>query len=169
MSDEQIEKIWKENQYKMDNYVDKFPKECIYMRWTYWNTKVLGNLKAIDWLISQNLRVMGATGAQDMSPMLPRNNSIFKPVKDFCEIATEKKLDGILCTMWDDSAYSFETFWRGIFNFASMSWNYEDIKPDDFNTIYRHRFYAPELSDPSCEFQNLLELALSVLGWRTHK
>ncbi|MCE5347675.1 MAG: beta-N-acetylhexosaminidase [Bacteroidales bacterium] len=160
MSDEQIEKIWKENQHKMDNYVEKFPEECIYMRWTYWNTKVLGNLKAIDWLISQNLRVMGATAAQDMSPLLPRNNSIFKPIKDFCEIATEKKLDGILCTMWDDSAYSFETFWRGIFNFASMSWNYEDIKSDDFNAIFRHRFYAPELSDPSCEFQNMLELAL---------
>jgi hexosaminidase len=160
LSDEQIEKIWKENQYKMDNYVDKFPKECIYMRWTYWNTKVLGNLKAIDWLISKNLKVMGATGAQDMSPMLPRNNSIFKPVKDFCEITTEKKLDGILCTMWDDSAYSFETFWRGIFNFASMSWNYKDIQPDDFNARFRHRFYAPELSDPSCEFQNSLELAL---------
>ena len=160
LSDLQIENIWKENRYKMDNYVNKFPKECIYMRWTYWNTKVAGNLKAIDWLISQNLRVMGATGAQDMSPMLPRNNSIFKPVKDFCEIATEKKLDGILCTMWDDSSYSFETFWRGIYNFASMSWNYEDIKPDDYNAGFRHRFYAPELSDPSYEFQNLLELAL---------
>ena len=34
LSDEQIENIWKENRYKMDNYVDKFPKECIYMRWT---------------------------------------------------------------------------------------------------------------------------------------
>lgn len=160
LTDEQIEKVWKENRYKMDNYVDKFPKECIYMRWTYWNTKVLGNQKAIDWLISQNLKVMGATGAQDMSPMLPRNNSIFKPVKDFCEIATEKKLDGILCTMWDDSSYSFDTFWRGIFNFASMSWNYEDIKPDDYNTKFRHRYYAPELSDPVYEFQNSLELSL---------
>lgn len=160
LTDEQIEKIWKEYQYKMDNYVEKFPQECIYMRWTYWNTKVLGNIKAIDWLTSKNLKVMGATAAQDMSPLLPRNNSIFRPIKDFCEIATEKKLDGILCTMWDDSACSFETFWRGIFNFASMSWNYEDIKSDDFNTTFRHRFYAPELSDSSCEFQDLLELAL---------
>lgn len=160
LSNEQIEKIWRDNQYKMDNYVDKFPKECIYMRWTYWNTKVLGNLKAIDWLLSKNLTVMGATGAQDMSPLLPRNNSIFEPVKDFCEIAAEKKMNGILCTMWDDSAYSFETFWRGIFNFASMSWNYEDIKPDEYNTKFRHRFYAPELSDASSEFQNSLELAL---------
>jgi hexosaminidase len=160
LSDEQIEKIWKENQFKLDDYIEKFPEECFYMRWTYWNTKVPGNLKAIDWLLSRNLSVMGATGAQDMSPLLPRNNSIFKPIKDFCEIATDKKLNGILCTMWDDSAYSFETFWRGIFNFASMSWNYEDIASDDFNAIYRHRFYGPELSDPSCEFQNSLELAL---------
>ncbi len=160
MSDEKIENIWKENQYKLDSHADKFPKECTYMRWTYWNTKVLGNRKAIDWLISRDLKVMGATGAQDMSPLLPRNNSIFNPIKDFCEIATEKKLDGILCTMWDDSAYSFETFWRGIFNFASSSWNYQDIKADYFNAMFRHRYYAPELSNPSCEFQNLLEQAL---------
>ena len=160
LSDSKIENIWKENQYKLDNYIDKFPSECIYMRWTYWNTKVLGNLKAIDWLLSKNLKVMGATGAQDMSPLLPRNNSIYKPVSDFCDIATGKKLDGILCTMWDDSSYSFETFWRGIFNFASKSWNYEDIKANNFNAVFRHRFYAPELSDASCEFQNSLEQAL---------
>jgi hypothetical protein len=160
LTDEQIENIWKENQFKLDGLVDKFPDDCIYMRWTYWNTKVKGNLKAIDWLISQNLRVMGATAAQDMSPLLPRNNSIFSPIKDFNEIASEKKLDGILCTMWDDSSYSFETFWRGIFNFAFMSWNYEDIEAKAFNNIFRHRFYAPELSDPSFEFQNLLEQAL---------
>jgi hexosaminidase len=160
LTNEEIEKIWKENQYKMDDKVGLFPKNCIYMRWTYWNVKVPGNLKAIDWLLSKNLTVMGATGAQDMSPLLPRNNSIFKPIKDFCEITTEKKLNGILCTMWDDSSYSFETFWRGIFNFASMSWNYEDIKADSFNAVFRHRFYAPELSDASYEFQNLLEQAL---------
>jgi hypothetical protein len=103
---------------------------------------------------------MGATGAQDMSPLLPRNNSIFPSIKDFCQIATEKKLPGILCTMWDDSSYSFETFWRGIYIFASMSWNYRDIKPDDFNASFRHRYYAPELSDASSEFQNLLEMSL---------
>jgi hypothetical protein len=103
---------------------------------------------------------MGATGAQDMSPLLPRNNSIFPSIKDFCEIATEKKLPGILCTMWDDSAYSFETFWRGIYIFASLSWNYQDIKPDDFNEYFRHRFYAPELGNASNEFQNLLEMSL---------
>jgi len=160
LTDEQIENIWKENRYKLDDYIGKFPKECIYMRWTYWNTKVLGNLKAIDWLLSRNLKVMGATAAQDMSPLLPRNNSLFNPIKDFCEITTDKKLDGILCTMWDDSSYSFETFWRGIHNFASMSWNYRDIKAEDFNNTFRHRFYAPELNLTSNEFQNELEQAL---------
>ena len=160
LTDEQIDNIWKQNQYKMDDIVDKFPEDCVYMRWTYWNTKVKGNLNAIDWLISQNFSVMGATAAQDMTPLLPRNNSIFDPIKDFNEIASEKKLDGMLCTTWDDSAYSLETFWRGIYNFASMSWKYKDIQAKDFNNTFRHRFYAPELSEASYEFQNPLEQAL---------
>jgi hypothetical protein len=41
-----------------------------------------------------------------------------------------------------------------------MSWNYRDIKPEDFNNTFRHRFYAPELNESSCEFQNELEQAL---------
>jgi hypothetical protein len=159
-SDSKIENIWKENQYKLDEIAGKFPKNCIYMRWTYWNTKVLGNRKAIDWMLSKDLKVMGATAAQDMSPLLPRNNSLFAPIKDFSDIATEKKMDGILCTMWDDSAYSFDTFWRGIYNFASTSWNNKDIEKNGFNAAFRQRFYAPELSNASCEFQNMMEQAL---------
>lgn len=160
LSDQQIEDIWKENQHNLDSQVGKFPKECTYMRWTYWNTKVLGNRKAIDWLLSKDLKVMGATAAQDMSPLLPRNNSLFDPIKDFCDITTEKKLDGILCTMWDDSSYSFETFWRGIHNFASSSWNNSEVRKEEFNSYFRHRFYAPELSSATSEFQNLMEQAL---------
>jgi hypothetical protein len=159
-TDPQIEAIWKENLPKLDNQAGKFPKDCVYMRWTYWNTKVLGNRKAIDWLLSKDLKVMGATAAQDMSPMLPRNNSLFDPIKDFSDIATEKKLDGILCTMWDDSSYSFDTFWRGIYTFASSTWNNRDLEKTSFNAAFRHRFYAPELSAASFEFQNLLEQAL---------
>ncbi len=157
-------KSWQENEHKLDDYIGLFPKDCIYMRWTYWNTKTYGNLKAIDWFKSHGLKVMAATGAQTMSPMLPRNNSMFEPIKDFCEITSKKKLEGILCTTWDDSSPHFETYLRGLYDFASMSWNYEDISAETAHAIFRHRFYGPTLSDLLFEVEDLLEQSLTFWG-----
>jgi hypothetical protein len=164
MPKEESEKLWKENEHKLNEYIGLFPKDCIYMRWTYWNVKTYGNIQAIDWFKSHGLKVMAATGAQTMSAMLPRNNSMFQPIKEFCGITAEKKLEGILCTTWDDSSPHFETFWRGLYDFGSMSWHYEDITADEAHTLFRHRFYAAALSGPSFEFQDLLEQALTFWG-----
>jgi hypothetical protein len=97
--------------------------------------------------------------------MLPREKSNFKSIKEFCQIAAEKKMDGILCTAWDDCSPHLETVWRGFHHFASMSWNHENMEAAEANTIFRHRFYAPSLSEPSYEFQDLLEQAL--VFWET--
>jgi hypothetical protein len=91
---------------------------------------------------------------------MPRNHSNFQPIKDFCRIAANKKLQGILCTAWDDSSPHFETYWRGFNFFALFSWNYKDIPLKDAEAIFRHRFYGPALSDSSYEFQDLLEQEL---------
>jgi hexosaminidase len=127
----------------------------------YYNVKTYGNLKALDWYKSHGLKVMAANAAQCMEPMLPRDNSMFQPIKDFCEITGEKKLEGILCTTWDDSSPHFETLWRGIYDFAFISWNYENITAEEAHAIFRHRFYGPALSDASFEFEDLLEEALT--------
>ncbi len=175
MTKEQIEKIWTDNQHRLDENINLFPKNCVYMRWAYSNPQVLGNVKAMEWYKSHNMKVMGASAAQNMSAMLPRDNSIFQPIKNFSRVATEIELDGMLCTTWDDSSPHFETFWRGIYYYSSLSWNYEDVEPAEAQKIFRHRFYAPELSDPSFEFQDQLELALNFWdgallskGRRTH-
>jgi hypothetical protein len=175
LTNEQIEKIWKDNQQKLDQNINLFPKNCVYMRWAYSNPQVLGNVKAMEWYKSHHLKVMGAPAAQNMSPMLPRDNSIFTPIKHFCRLANEIKLDGLLCTTWDDSSPHFETFWRGLYYYASLSWNYQDIQPSEAQNQFRHRFYAPELSDASFEFQDQLEQALNFWdtallnkGRRTH-
>jgi hexosaminidase len=158
---EKVEKVWKENEHRLQENVNHFPKECVYMRWSYWEPGILGNLKAIDWLKSRNFKVMAATAAQDMSPMLPRNNSNFLPIKDFCKIAIDKKLNGILCTTWEDSSPHFETFWRGLYDFGTLSWNFEDIQVHEAHALFRHRFYSPALSEIAFEFQDDLEQALS--------
>ncbi len=158
---QEVEKIWKENKNKLDENINLFPAECVFMRWNYDSPDIPGNHHALDWYKSHNLKVMAATAAQTMWPMLPRDRSNFQPIKDFCKITYEKKLDGILCTAWDDCSPHFETYWRGLYDFAFFSWHYKDENAADVHAIFRHRFYAPALSDSSFEFEDLLEQALS--------
>lgn len=165
VSVEQVKKIWHENAHRLEDNISLFPKECIYMRWNYDHPEIIGNHKAIDWYKSHNLKVMAATAAQTSWPMLPRNHSNFQPIKDFCKITSEKKLEGILCTAWDDCSPHFETYWRGFYDFAFFSWHYTDASADEVHAIFRHRFYAPALNDSSFEFQDLLEKALNF--WET--
>ncbi len=162
---EQVKNTWKQNEHRLSENINLFPKTCVYMRWNYDTPDILGNQKAIDWYKSHNLMVMGATAAQTMWPMIPRDRSNFQPIKDFCKITAEKKMNGILCTAWDDCSPHFETYWRGFYDFAFFSWHYSDAKVEDVHTKFRHRFYAPALSDSSFEFQDLLEKAL--VFWET--
>jgi hexosaminidase len=160
-----VNKTWQANAQRLDENLGLFPKECVYMRWNYDTPDILGNNKAIDWYKSHNLKAMAATAAQTMWPILPREKSNFQPIKDFCRITAEKKMDGILCTAWDDCSPHFETYWRGLYNFGFFSWNYTDAKVDDVHSRFRHRFYAPALANASFEFQDSLEKALEF--WET--
>jgi hypothetical protein len=97
--------------------------------------------------------------------MLPRNQSNYGPIRDFCRIAAEKKLEGILCTSWDDCSPHLETVWRGYYDFAGLSWHYADMPVAEAHAAFRHRFYAPALGDAAFEFQDGLESALDF--WET--
>jgi hypothetical protein len=102
---------------------------------------------------------MAATAAQTNWPLIPRDNSNIKSIKQFCRVASEQKMDGILCTVWDDASPHFETVWRGLYNFASYSWNYEDDSVSVANNTFRQRFYGSALAADKYEFQNTLEKA----------
>ncbi len=160
MPEKEVKKIWQENKNKLDENLHLFPQNCVYMRWNYGNPALLGNLKIIDWYKSNHLNLMAATAAQTKWPMLPRRHSNFQPIKEFCQITADKKLNGILCTAWDDSSPHFETFWRGLYFFALFSWNHKDVALNDAEAMYRHRFYGPLLGDSTFEFQDLLEKSL---------
>ncbi len=165
MKEEEVNKIWKSNVHKLDENIHLFPKNCIYMRWNYNAPEIPGDIKAIDWYKSHNLIAMAATAATTSWAMLPRDHSNFQPIKDFCKITGNKKLNGILCTVWDDCSPHYETVWRGLYHFALFSWNCDDVQQEEAETMFRHRFYGPALSDTSFEFQNLLEQALAF--WET--
>jgi hexosaminidase len=159
-----VEQTWKENEHRLSENLHLFPKNCIFMRWNYSTSTIPGNLKAIDWYNNNQLKSMAATAAQTTWSMMPRDKSNFAPIKDFCRVAAEKKMSGILCTVWDDCSPHFETVWRGLYDFALFSWNYENISVEDAHAMYRHRFYAPAASDASFEFQDGLEEAMGFWG-----
>jgi len=171
-----VDSLWKINRQKLDENIGLFPKNCIYMRWSYDFPNIPGNLNAIDWYNSHGLKSMAATAAQFYWPLMPAHHSNFQSIKEFCKITIDKKLDGILCTAWDDASPHLETGWRGYYNFASLSWNFQDINMDDSHSMFRHRFYSPALNNNSFEFQDTLEKSLTFWenalldsGWRSIK
>ena len=157
--------LWATNAAKLDENVPLFPANCVYMRWNYDAPDIPGNHHAIDWYQSHHLAVMAATAAQEMWPMMPRAQSNFQPIKDFCRISAAKKMEGILCTAWDDSSPHFETFWRGFYDFGFFSWHFVDVPVQPMNNLFRQRFYGAAAKDSSFEFQDQLEKALDF--WET--
>ncbi|MBL0745287.1 glycoside hydrolase family 20 zincin-like fold domain-containing protein [Chryseolinea lacunae] len=162
---EQVNARWQNNQSLLEKNIALFPKTCVYMRWNYDDPTLPGNQRAIDWYNAHALKAMAATSAQPIYPMLPRNQSNFKPIKDYCRLTSEKKMAGILCTAWDDCAVHFETIWRGLYDFGLFSWNYEDVPMAEAHADFRQRFYSPALAEPSADFQDALEDALKF--WET--
>src|SRR5690606_8522345 len=73
MAAQEVERLWKENEHRLDANIQEMPKDCIYMRWNYWDPAIPGNLKTIDWYQRHGLNVMAATAATNdpVKPMMP--------------------------------------------------------------------------------------------------
>jgi len=154
---DEVAERWKKNAPLLVESLPLFPEVCAYMRWNYDDPMLLGNQMAIDWYKAHNLTVMAATSAQPYSSMFPNTIMQFEPIKRFCRLTSEKKMSGILCTIWDDTSPHLEVISRGVFDFALFSWNYEDIPIDQAHALFQQRFYAAALAKPSFNFQDLLE------------
>lgn len=165
MPAQEVSELWRQNVPLLDKSLPLFPKGCVYMRWNYDCPLTPGNKMAIDWYQANNLPLMAATCATQYSTMFPRTKPKFQPIKEFCQLTTEKRMSGIFCTVWDDASPHFETLWRGIFSFALFSWNYEDISMDDAHAAFRQRFYSFALAPLSFDFQDKLEE--TTLFWET--
>lgn len=157
---------WKKNAPMLEESLPLFPKGCAYMRWNYDDPLLPGNQMAIDWYRSNNLTVMAATSAQLYSSMFPHTKSQFQPIKEFCKLTSEKKMNGILCTVWDDTSPHLEVLSRGVFDFALFSWNYEDISIDQAHASFRQRFFAAALAPPTFNFQDPME-EITTPFWET--
>jgi hexosaminidase len=143
-------------------FIEKFPENAVYMRWNYQKSDTYGNQKAMDWYTSNGLNVMGATAGQTRWTLMPQNQSNISQIKSFAISSIEKKLEGLLLTLWDDDSPHFELYKRGIAAFSQYSWSGNKTTIEEFKTIYRHRTYGPEFSNNEFAFIDKLEKPVSL-------
>ena len=160
---EEVNKIWKENEHKMIEFLDRFPKNCVYMRWNYSTPQAIGNGKSMEWFLEHGMQVMGATAGQTRWVLMPQNESNMENIRSFAMTSIEKGLDGLLLALWDDDSPHFELYMRGIISFAEYCWSGEQRGKEEIKTAYRQREFSSTLTGDEYAFVDQLEQ--SVAWW----
>ncbi|WP_420601591.1 family 20 glycosylhydrolase [Flagellimonas sp.] len=157
ISKQEVDKIWEENEHKLVEFLDQFPKNCIYMRWNYHSPETYGNSKAMNWFSNHGFQVMGATAGQTRWVLMPQRESNIDNIKSFALSSIESGLNGLLLTLWDDDSPHFELYMRGILAFAEYTWAGDKRTKDEIKSAYRHREYSSTLSEDQYAFIDTLE------------
>lgn len=139
--DEEVKKNW--NTTKLDQAIELFPKECIYMRWHYEDPTILPHRMLLNWYHKKGLKVMGATAASTgETPFMPRNGSRAQYIRDFCSLVVKNQLNGILATAWDDGSPHLETVTRGFIALGEYSWNTKGHDVENFKIAHAQREFG---------------------------
>jgi hexosaminidase len=152
---EEAEKEWKEGTSKLDNLLTDFPKNCVYMRWNYSMARQPGNIMALDWYKSRGLQAMIATATNAEGGMLfqpeirdkGNDSEGLSTIRSFIQLASEKQLDGMLCTAWDDKSPHMENYWRGFIASAEYSWSPERRSLDEYDKAWLQREFGISVPD----------------------
>ena len=153
----EVEKIWEENEHKLIEFLDQFPKNCIYMRWNYSSPQAIGNSKAMEWFRNNGMQVMGATAGQTRWVLMPQNESNMDNIKSFALSSQNNGLNGLLLTLWDDDSPHFELYMRGIIFFAEYTWSGEKRTKEEIKSTYRQREFSGTLAGSEYSFIDKLE------------
>ncbi len=157
MSQKEVDSVWTENEHKLTAFLDRFPKNCIYMRWNYSSPEAIGNTKAMEWFSNNGLKVMGATAGQTRWVLMPQEESNMEAIRTFAVNSINSGTNGLLLTLWDDDSPHFELYMRGIVAFSEYTWAGDKRSKEDIKSAYRHREFSNELADPSYAFIDDLE------------
>jgi len=157
MAPQVVDSLWEAHEHKLLEVLDRFPTNCIYMRWNYSSPQTYGNTKAMNWFMEQGLEVMGATAGQTRWVLMPQNQSNMGNIRSFALSSIEQGLQGLLLTLWDDDSPHFELYKRGILAFAEYSWSGERRPMEALKAGIRHRSFGPELAAAEFAFVDQLE------------
>ena len=166
----EVDRMWRKNEHILQDYLDMFPDNCVYMRWNYSHPEAEGNIKAMEWFTENDMEVMGATAGQTRWKLMPQNESNMENIRSFANTSIEMKpdrsfqiksddleIDGLLLTLWDDDSPHFELYMRGILAFAEYTWSGEMRSKEEIKAAYRHREYGHELVGEEFAFVDQLE------------
>ena len=167
LTTEQVDSIWDQNGHKLGEFLDQFPKNCVYMRWNYHTPQTYGNARAMEWFTQNGLQVMGATAAQTRWVLMPQNESNIVNIRDFALSSIDNNISGLLCTLWDDDSPHFELYWRGIISFAAYTWSGNQRTIPEFKKAYRQRAFG--LDDLRTGFIDSLEMPVAFWNRALHK
>ncbi len=157
MDREAVHRLWEENEASLLQFLDRFPKNCIYMRWNYSHPGTEGNLKAMEWFRDHGLQVMGATAGQTRWVLMPQNESNMENIRSFALSSMESGLQGLLLTLWDDDSPHFELYKRGILAFAEYAWAGDRRSREEVKAVYQHREFSHRVAEPAYAFIDMLE------------
>lgn len=157
-SGEKLDKEW--NTQKLDEAISLFPKECVYMRWNYGDATQPAHIRLLDWYHSKGLKVMGATAASG-GILIPRENSKIDFIHGFSKLVAKDKLEGILCTSWDDGSAHWETVWRGWIAQGEFGWNPISRNNESFKIAHAQREFGFAAEVSILKFLDDLDKALS--------
>jgi len=157
LTEVEVDKLWEKNEHKLVEFLDLFPKNCIYMRWNYSSPEAIGNGKAMEWFRKNGMQVMGATAGQTRWVLMPQNESNMDNIKTFAVSSIDNGLYGLLLTLWDDDSPHFELYNRGIIAFAEYTWSGEKRIKSEIKSAYRQREFSSTLSDADFAFIDQLE------------
>lgn len=159
LSNNELDKVW--NTQKLDEAIKLFPKECIYMRWNYFDITEPINERILNWYQSKNLKVMGATAAAaGDSPIIPRNESRLNEIMEFNKLASKFNLIGVLTTAWDDGSPHWETVMRGFIAQGEYGWNSHGRSIESYKKAHSQREFGISSSELTLEFLDELEKAM---------
>lgn len=146
---------WEEGIPELDNLLQDFPKNCIYMRWNYSMARQPGNILALEWYKSRGLKAMIATATNAEGGMLFQPDERDKDmassgiitIRSFIQLAAEKNIGGMLCTAWDDKSPHMENYWRGFIAAAEYGWSPNARTLEEYDKAWLQREFGMSVPD----------------------
>ncbi|KAB7529402.1 family 20 glycosylhydrolase [Flagellimonas olearia] len=154
---EQVDSLWAVKETDLNQFLDDFPRNTIYMRWNYRSPQIYGNKKAMKWFEDHGLKAIGATAGQTRWVLMPQNESNIENIRSFALSSIDNGLNGLLLTLWDDDSPHFELYKRGILAFAEYAWAGDKRSKEEFKDVFRFRYFGDTAMDGEFAFIDALE------------